>query len=166
MINNRLGFSFPSFIVVGGGLLTFSGFVSSIENLLIGISMILAGPFFWSSHYGIQINTKENKFREYVSMYGIKKGKWQSLDYTPFISVLKSRSGTRVYSSSSHSTTNMSNSYDVCLLNKTHRKKFVLKKFDSKHQAEKYAENISSKLNKSFVDFNPTISAKTRSRRR
>lgn len=166
MIHNRLGFSFPLLIVAGGGLLTVAGLISSIENPLIGVSMILAGPFFWSSTYGVQIDIKQYRFREYVSMYGIKKGKWHSLEHTPFISILKSHSGTRVYSSSSHSALNVKNSYDVCLLNKTHRKKFVLQKFDSKYQAKKYAEKISSELNEPTVVFSPVISKKTRSRKR
>lgn len=166
MIKNRLGFSFPLIVVIGGGLLSFAGLISAIENPIIGVFMILVGSFFWSNAYGIQIDTKQNRFREFGSLFGIKNGKWHSLDNLPYISILKNRSGTRVYSMSSHSTTTINNSFVVCLLNHTHRKKFIIKKFNAYNQALSYAENISNQLSKSLVSFNPTISSKTKNRKR
>ena len=165
MINNRLGFSFPIILVVGGGLLTIAGIISSIENPLIGVPLIIVGIFFWSSSYGFQIDGSQEQFREYGSMFGIKKGKWYPLEYVPYISVLKSRIGMRIYSASSYSTTKMDDSYQVCLLNKTHRKKVVVKEFENREQAIRYAEKISSQFNKPVVTYSPVLSKKTRKRR-
>lgn len=165
MIKNRLGFSFALPIMIGGVLLTLAGAISVIENPIIGIIMFLIGPFFWSSSYGFQININQKKFREYGSIYGIKKGKWHSLDSTPFISVLKGKSGTKIYSMSNRSTVDLDDYYEVCLLNKSQRIRFVVQKFDSKELAIKYAEQISSKLDKRIVEFNPQLSEKTRKRR-
>lgn len=165
MIKNRIGFSFMMPILIVGVTATIAGLVTAIQTPLLGIGLALIGSFIWSSSYGIQINVDQNKFREYASMFGIKYGEWKALEKTPFISVVKGRSGMTVYSRSNRSTSVIDDRYEVCLLNNSHRKRVVIQKFEDKSKALEYANQIASKLDKSVVQFNPVVSQKTKSRR-
>lgn len=84
-------------VVIVGIAITLAGLVIVIQNPLLGIGITLAGSFLWSGSYGIQIDVEQDKFREYASMFGIKYGEWKSLDKTPFISIVKGKSGMTVY---------------------------------------------------------------------
>ena len=165
MINNRHGFSFVLPIIFGGGLLTLGGIITSIENPIIGLVMIAVGPFFWSSSYGIQIDPEQNRFREYGSFYGIKSGQWKPLDNVPFVSIVRGRSGTAVYSGTNKSTSIIDDRFQVCLLTSSHRSRIVVQKFEEKEEAEDYAKQLAFNLSKSFVQYNPVVSERTRNRR-
>jgi hypothetical protein len=166
MIKNRQGSSFAFPIIIGGVVLTIIGLISAIENPLIGLFLVIIGSFFWSGSYGFQINPETDKFREYGSFYGIRSGKWKPLNSTPFISILRGKSGTRIHSMSNRSTADINEFHQVCLLSETHRTRYTVKKFKSKEQALEYAESLSSQLNKPIVKFNPVVSQRTRNRRR
>jgi hypothetical protein len=165
MITHRIGFSFMPPIIIAGVAVTLAGLITIMESPILGIGIALAGSFIWSGSYGIQIDVEQNKFREYASMFGIKYGEWKSLEKTPFISVVKGRSGMTVYSRSNRSTSVIDNRFEVCLLNSSHRTRVVIQKFKDKSQAMEYANEIASKLNKSVVQYNPVVSQKTKSRR-
>jgi hypothetical protein len=152
-------------IVIAGVAVTLAGIFATIENPLLGAGIVLLGSFMWSSSYGIQIDVEQNKFREYASIFGIKYGEWKSLDKTPFISIVKGRSGMTVYSRSNRSTSVVDDRYEVCLLNNSHRARVVIQKFENKNTAMNYANEIASKLDKTVVQFNPVVSQKTKSRR-
>jgi hypothetical protein len=129
--------------------------VISFESPIFGLTLLPLCIVVWSSNYGVQINTAEKLYREYGSAYGMKKGEWKSLDSLLFLAVLKNREGMKVYSKSHRSTTNIDDSYCVYLLNKTHRKKILVQKFDTKDLAIKEANIFAKKLNKEVVSFNP-----------
>lgn len=152
-------------IIIAGVAVTLAGLVTIMESPLLGIGTALAGSFIWSGSYGIQIDVEQNKFREYASIFGIKYGEWKSLEKTPFISVVKGRSGMTVYSRSNRSTSVIDDRYEVCLLNNSHRTRIVIQKLEGKSQAMEYANQIASKLGKNVVQFNPVVSQKTKSRR-
>jgi hypothetical protein len=118
-----------------------------------------------TSSYGTEIDIENKKFREYGSAFGIKSGKWNSMKALPFLSLMTSRSGHSVYSRTNHSTTDVDDYYDVCLLNQNHRTKIVIQKFTAKKEATEFINDFSSKLNKPIVAFNPPISQKTLNRR-
>ena len=165
MIKNRLGFSFATPIILLGVVITLAGILALFENLILGAALVVIGPFFWSSSYGSQIDTINQRFREYGSFYGIKSGEWKSLDILPDISVIKSKEGMTVYSRSNRSTSYIEDKYNVCLLNKTHRKRMTVQKFDTFEQAKTHAQELAIKLKKKLVTVNPQVSEKTRNRR-
>lgn len=165
MINNRHGFSFALPIIIGGGILTLGGIISSIENPILGLVMVAVGPFFWSSSYGIQLDPEQNRFREYGSFYGIKSGKWKPLDKVPFLTIVRGRGGTAVYAGTNRSTTVIDDRFQVCLLTNSHRTRIVVQKFENLIDAEVYAKQLASTLSKTVVQFNPVVSEKTRNRR-
>ena len=164
MIKYKLGFSFAPPIVIVGVIVSIAGVLTAIEGPLLGILLIIAGGFIWSSTYGSQIDPTNIRFREYGSVFGIKSGKWRPLDEAPFITVMKGREGMTVYSRSNLSTTSIDDRFEVCLLSNTHRSKTVIMKFENEDQAAEYAKAIALKLDKEIVQYSPKISEKTRSR--
>ena len=166
MIKNRIGFSFATPIIIAGVVISIAGFAATIETPLLGVVLALGSMFLWTSSYGIEIDIQQNRFREYGSMYGIKKGEWKSLDKVPFITVLRGRTGMTVYSRSNRATSDIDDRYEVYLLNQSHRAKILVQRFDSKKQALTYAEKLAVKLEKKIVQYSPAVSEKTQSRRR
>jgi len=165
MIVNRLGFSFATPIILLGVVITLAGITTLFENQILGVALVVIGPFFWSSSYGSQIDTVNQQFREYNSFYGIKSGEWKPLDKLPDISVIKSKEGITVFSRSNRSSSYIEDKFEVCLLNKTHRKRMTVQKFDTFEHAKTHAQDLAIKLKKELVTFNPKVSEKTRNRR-
>lgn len=165
VIKNRIGFSFMTPIIIAGGVISVAGAVSAIENPLLGVGLVLAGAFLWSSTYGSEVDFEKGRYRDYGSFYGIKRGEWKSLDKMRDVSILKGRSGTRLYSQSNRSTTVIEERYEVCLLSENHRRRFTVKKFRDKKEAKTFAEELVRMTNGSVVQYNPVVSEKTRGRR-
>ena len=153
-------------IVIVGFVMILGGILSITENIYLGIGMAILGGFISLSGYGTQIDKSINKYREYSSLYGVKRGEWKSLDKYPFLSVLPSRTGMKIYSRTNQSTTNIDDSFDICFLSENHRGKIVIQKLSTKDEAIAYAEALSDDLNIPLTKYNPVISDKTKSRRR
>ena len=174
MITNSLGHSFPNPVIAVGilistiGLLFLTIFLPSfiLVFLPLGILISAVGAFFWSSTYGFQLDTTTNNFREYGSVYGIKRGEWKSLDKYPFITVLKSRMGATLYTRNHSSITLIEDAYEITLLSSTHRTKVVVQKFKKIETAKINAEKFASEFDKEIVKFNPQVSEATMKRRR
>lgn len=160
-----MGFSFASPIVAGGVIASFIGFISLAVNPIFGIGLLLFGVFLWSSRYGVQIDFKKGEYRDYGSMYGIKRGEWKTLNKMRNVCILKGRSGHMMYSRANQSTSVIDDRYEVCLLNENHRRKFVVKKIEDIGQAQKFASLLAAKMGSSVVKYNPIVSEKTRNRR-
>ena len=165
-IKNKIGNSFPTTLVIVGVIAVLGSVIEMFTNPIIAIILLLVGLFICTSSYGTEIDVTNKKYREYGSIYGLKRGSWFDSNTIPFIAILRSRSGYRMYSTSNRSTTDTTDFYDVCLLNQSHRKKVVLMKFKSKDEALKFASNMESQLGVVLTQFNPVISEKTATRRR
>ena len=166
MISNRIGFQFALPIVAVGLLITLFGIISLIQVTIFGFVLIPVGLLFVTSSYGSEIDPVKNQFREYDSYLGVKRGDWTSMDDVFFLTVLKGRLGTRFYSQSNRSTSLIDDKYEVYFLNKNHRKKVLIQKFETKKEAIEFAEKISKIIKKQIVSYNPVVSEKTRLRRR
>lgn len=165
MIKYRHGFSFAMPIVLTGFGITIIGLATLIDLSFVALGLILFGTFMWSSNYGVQIDQNNNRFREYGSIFGIKSGKWYPLDKLPFISIMKARDGLIMYSMINQPTKAIDDRFGVYLLSESHRKKVLLKKFEDRDLAKEYSIQMTTKLNKELVQFNPVVSQKTRERR-
>ena len=165
IIKNRIGFSFPGFIVfMGLTCMLFSIFIM-IESPILGLIILIVGSFLGLSSYGSEIDITNQKFREYGSMFGIKSGKWEDLNTMPFIGVFKSKSGYLIYSRSTNSTTDIDDFYDVCLMNTTHRRRLVLQKFKTKNEALNFVHSLENKIDSKLTEYNPRQSEKTINRK-
>ncbi|WP_215224821.1 hypothetical protein [Echinicola shivajiensis] len=151
MKNYRIGFLFAIPIVIVGIILTLAGSVAAFKTPISGISLVLVGSFFWSSHYGVQINKSRNLIREYGSFLGIKSGKWTSMDALPFIAVLNGKSSMIYRSRSNRSYTNESYHYEICMFSKTPRKSITIKKFKNKEKAIAFSETLANQFKKELI---------------
>ncbi|WP_417265638.1 hypothetical protein [Brumimicrobium sp.] len=166
MTTFKIGSSFPFAVAIVGGVISFAGLLLLANLFLVGIVAMAIGAFFWSSTYGLQINDETQEFREYGSVLGLKRGDWKPLDQLPYLTVLKSRKGTTLYSRSNRSTTIINDDYEVVMLNETHRVKVLVQSFEKKEKAMKFAEQFVLAYNKQLVKYNPVVSDATLRRRR
>ncbi|MFT5778251.1 MAG: hypothetical protein ACI837_001207 [Crocinitomicaceae bacterium] len=165
-ISNMIAFSFAWPILAFGVVASIGGIIGMTQNPLFGGLAIIAGGFLCSSTYGSQIDLEKNLYREYTAVYGIKRGKWFPLEKMPYLCVLPSRTGTTMYSQSNRATTVIDDTFDICLLNETHRRKIVWNKMGTKNLAVESAETLAKQIGKSVVQYSPVLSDKTRNRRR
>lgn len=162
----RIGFSFPMPIIYIAGILILFGLIACIQSLFAGLFIIISASFVLSCSYGTEIDLEKQIFREYSSIFGLKKGNWTPLEKLPFITVLMGREGLTMYSRSNRSTTSIDDRYGIYFLSETHRTKVLLQKFSTSLIAMDHAKILSQKLNKEIVKFSPVVSEKTQQRRR
>jgi hypothetical protein len=146
---------------------------------VIGILMILDGSFIFGSIVlvssifiirapsGIQVDVHNKSYRNYPFIFSRKAG-WQSLKIYTDISILS-----KTISQTMHSARTMGNSistkdtfHDICLLNKAHRKKLILKRFKNLDDAKKELPVFAEQLALNMAKYNPVISDKTLARKR
>jgi hypothetical protein len=166
ILKNRIGNLFPTPVFIVGIILFIGSMVVVAESQLGAIGFLLAGLFFCTGSYGTEIDVTNRKYREYWSIFGLKRAEWFGLEDLPYLAILKSRSGYTMYSRSNQSTTDLDDYYDVCLLNDSHRRRVALKRFQTNDDALSFAQNIENKLGITLTQFNPVVSEKTASRRR
>ncbi len=166
IINNHLGYLFPIPAVASGYIFMPCGIFAIDLNPIVGIGLVFMGCFISLTKTGIQINLAEQQYKEYVSYFGIKLGKWKSLSVYSDISILTKR---RLSSSSKSIAKVSSNStevhYDVCLLDKNHRRKLIVHRLKSKAHALDEARSLAVLINVQLSKYNPTISSITKQRK-
>lgn len=152
-----------------GIVLMFIGILMILSSLIvaffIGIGIFLAGSMLSTSQSGVQIDFTNELYREYTTFLFIKMGKWKPLNYFPYVSVLKANKSNRASDITGlNRTVHTKENLGIYLLNKTHRKKMLVKRVgmdmgQAKIDAEKFASNI----DKEVVRFNPkVVSRRTR----
>lgn len=144
----------------------FFSLIVMIHYPILGGLTLIFGSFLSLSSYGSEIDTKNQKFREYGSMFGVKRGKWENLSAMPFIGVFKSKSGYLIYSRTSMSTTDFDNHYEVCLMTASHRKRIVVQKFKTKNDALNFAHFLENRIDSKLMEYNPRQGEHTKHRRR
>lgn len=129
------GAFFPSGMRI---LFVFVGGVFSI--FLIGLPILAMAIY----RVGTEIDTERTRLREYGSLFGLRRGKWQAS--TPFKAIVilgKHRTGT-MYSQGQVALDQAERNHDVTLVDTTHRKKFLLKACNSVAEARSLAEQVAT----------------------
>lgn len=142
------------------------GIMISFKNLALGICIIILSIIVCFTRIGVQIDFRKSVIMEYHSLFGIKVGKWVSIKVYKFITILKSH---QVYTSNSRSGLSTKDSrlfYEVYLLDITHRNKLKVSKKKTIADAMVVRDLLSNKLSIPIVDYNPSISEKTKARKR
>ncbi|WP_205504188.1 hypothetical protein [Rufibacter psychrotolerans] len=67
----------PGGIILGGSPL-WSG-TDKVQMLSVGTLLVLLGLLFQGTYHGFQIDFQNKRVREYLSMFGLKTGKWAPL---------------------------------------------------------------------------------------
>ena len=167
MIDNRISKYFPPALRSIGYLFMGIGVAMAFGSPITGIALALAGAAISFTVSGVQIDPDRGRIRDYTGLFMIKLGKWAPLDGYSDIAVLRKRIKTAAYSRANLSTTTSDEvAFDICLLDKTHRKKRVIERHLNADAAEERAKALARTLGSKYGQYNPEISAATRARRR
>ena len=163
IITTDLGLSFPLPMRVGGGLFLVFGALSILNIPLIGIPVALAGAMTLWTRHGVQIDVHAKHVKFYTRYLGLwTRGSWQSVEKYPFITLLRGKSGYRMTSLANAQSTVSFDSYDVVLLNSTHRKKLVIDSCENKEKALARAKELASILGLTTARYQPKASGRPR----
>lgn len=163
VFKNGYSFGTPIRYAMGGILfLCFFLILSGGNGLIVGPILAIMASYILTSTYGTEVSLENKYVRNYTSSYGIKKGKWKSTLMLPDISILKmgnSVAFNQIYGPGSVRLDD--HVYEIYLLSANHRKRILLKTCASGKNAFIAAEELSLKLEKNLVPFNPKISKAT-----
>ena len=166
IIDNKLEKFFPtamSFVgyfltALGLFILVNSGFIAGSIFLILGLNIAFATS-------GIQIDPKKRLLRSYYGLFGLRFGKWKSLDDYKYLSVLQTRESTSTYSRSNRDITVMDLWFDICLLNENQRNKLIISRLKSSDEAVKELKVLIEAMGFSAVKYNPEVSEATKAKR-
>lgn len=161
----RAGFSFAIPIVITGAVIALAGLLIAMISWVIGSIIFILGGLMFTATYGFQLDARNDRFREYTSIFGIKRGAWLGLSSYPDVAVLSEKKGNTVRSLSNRSTSTAEAMFTVHLLTPTHRTRVPVKSFKDPAEAKDFAHRLASSLRKEFTRFSPKISEATRRRR-
>jgi hypothetical protein len=165
MLNFKLAKTFPKPTIYAGYILILLGLLFFISQpLSLGISMV--GIFTSFSYNGIQIDSKKRLYRSYSNIYGMKFGRWESLDSYRNLSVLRREDVYRAFSYSMSTMEERSVYYGIFLVNESQNKKVEIQRHGNMKDATNSAQRLSSKLSLELVQYKPKISSRSATKRR
>jgi hypothetical protein len=139
-----------------------SAFFKQYENMLV----IPVGLSLLAHSAGLELDFENQKYRQYYSFFGKKKGDWFSLETYKAVIILQKEGKTSVVSTNMLASSTISlREHQVFLTDQTHRKRLYLKHFDTHEQARKFALEFMEKTGIPLERFDPVISQQTRNRR-
>jgi hypothetical protein len=155
--------------IVLGVALMFMGLLMILSTFLvaffIGIGVFLAGSMLSTSYSGVQIDYTNELYREYTTFLFMKFGKWKPLNYFPYVSVLRANKSNKASDITGlNKTVSTQENLGVYLLNKTHRKRLLVKRVGmDMSKAKLEAQSFADKIGKEVVRFNPKVVSRKRS---
>lgn len=168
IINQVRGNLLPTAAVYLGYLLLIIGFVNIISlDFFTGVADLIIGVALSFSYMGIQIDVKNHLYRNYISLFGLPIGTWETLDVYSNTAVLRSLVKYTSYYKAVIPLHSRQTYYEVYLLDKTHRKKLLVERLTDKEQAIHKAKLLAKTLQIEYsASYNPIISARSRARRK
>lgn len=168
MIILPLGFTFGPALRYGGWLVLILGFWVFLFNPWFAPLFWCAGVLLSFGKNQLEIKPEEQLYRSCTSLFGLRRGKWQSFETYPYLAIIKKRISMVANSRMANQPikTAEDDYYDLILLNENHRKKILLRRFKNSNEAQGEAEYLSKQLARPVVKYAPVISAQSRARRR
>ena len=148
-------------VFAGYIILAISLFIIITGNWILGSILTLFAVFISFSFSGLEIDISKNRYKEFSVYFGIKIGKWLSLDKYIYLSVLCNKEIYETHGRANVTTSDSIKYFEVYMLDITHAEKLLIKKFKDPDIALKYAEYFSGVLNMELTDYNPPLSSKT-----
>ena len=164
-INNIHGTVFPPALVYAGYIFLAFGVLTVTSNWILGSILICASIFISFSFCGLEIDLKTKRYKEFSIYFGIKAGKWTSLDQILYVTILHNKEIYEIHSRANITTSDSENFFEVYMLDKSHREKILVKRFKNPDLAINYSNKISSILNIELTKYNPVVSTSTRFKR-
>jgi hypothetical protein len=91
-IDFRTSAYFPSGMIFAGVLFIFIGLgVAFSGNLLVGVMITLAGTIMLTTHYRLEIDFENRRYKDYVWFLGMKKGALEQFEKIEYLFINKSR---------------------------------------------------------------------------
>ena len=174
-INNKLGMLFPPamraagylFLFIGVYFLSYSIYLKLWPFALVAAAPFLIGFFIAITSHGILIDVEKKRYKKYTNIFGYQQGSWKKWTNYPFISILKNQVSTMAFSSSNRAATTSKNLYfDICLLDKTHRHKLLIKRLKDQKTAIDDAQELAKMMNVRLTKYQPEISLSTQLRKK
>jgi hypothetical protein len=156
IIKNGLYFGWVS-VLFSSAFLYYSFMIFLPESLIMKTFAFLIILFSFGTFRGVQINLSKGVTRHYINFLGVKTGKWHSLKLYNRVSIVKERKRERVGNKFRRTVTLdfVITSYNIVLINKSHRKKMVLKNFSSFEKAKIQAEKLAKQTELPLVKYAP-----------
>ena len=148
----------PLMFRIVGVTLTISGVLLLVTfpyRILGGITLMLIGLTMVFARRGVILDFENNKIKEYVGLFFIKIGRWNSLTEFPYVSVLIKNLKNTGFSRTGVEFSERTKVYRICLLNKSHRQRIRIKDFNKMESAISNAKTIAEDMGMELVDYNP-----------
>lgn len=151
------GPSFELAIRLISGAFGVTGIVSILTGsalaILVGLIILTCALYAITTKSGVIIDREKKLLREYVSYYGIKGGKWVSLQKFPHLVILRAQKNPPLFHKGK--APEREDVYKLYLMNKSHYTRVPLKTFDSQEEAMELAAQLSRELGLEVRKFNP-----------
>ncbi|WP_299781616.1 hypothetical protein [uncultured Formosa sp.] len=158
-VNYKLDRFFTLMFLIIGITLLICGLIFigrfNLEDLLLGLFLIINGTIIVFTRYGTLIDFNEKKIKHYVGFFFIKIGFWKSFKEYPFISVLHFNQKSVSYSRTAIPFHEKKKIYRICLLNATHSERLKIKDFSDFKSASSEAKRIEKTTSLERVVYNP-----------
>lgn len=160
MLDYKLTRIFPKPTINAGYIILALGVILGFLLEWAALLLVPLGYFIALSFNGIEINPKIKTFRSYSNIFGLKFGKWESLEDYPDLCVMLRKDSYRAYSYSMSSMTDSNNYYGLFLLSKNHRKKLEIQRHGESQAAIEAAKKLAELLNLNYVKYQPATASK------
>ncbi|MDN3724890.1 hypothetical protein QRD02_10885 [Aequorivita sp. SDUM287046] len=145
------------FIIIGitliiFGLILLGTFDSRIK---LGLTILLIGIVIVFTRKGTIVDFNERKIKNYVGIFFVKIGNWQTIEDYTFISLLSINRTSYGYSRTGVQFSERKKIHRISLLNKTQRSQLLITDFKDKNNAILEAQLLAEKLKVEFVNYSP-----------
>lgn len=142
---------FPFQFVFAGYILVLFGVYLLVRYNLLGLLAVLGGLFVSFSFTGIQIDFKNQEYREYLGVFQLKRGRWAPLPDIRYVTVFADRSVQEMHMASMSSTQTSSDFKVNLIVSETAR--IELGVFRDKTIAMETAARLAGQLHSKLLDY-------------
>ena len=154
------------FLLIGLYFFINSVYMGFIPFALVALVMFLLGLFIAITPHGIILDIENKKYKNYTSIFGYKQGSWKSYQAYPFITLIANKENTMAFSRSNRAAITSSNFYhDICLLDKTHLHKLLIKRQKDSSQAVIDVKELAKILDLQLTKYKPELSKSSQNRK-
>lgn len=167
ILTHSFGKSFPPSLAFSGYVFIVVGITAAFSHVYIAILFIVMGIFIAFTKSGIQINLKENTYRDYNSFFGLFQGKWKTLEPYSYITLMQNHEESATLSRSNRrAVTGATTYYDICLLSANHRERLTIKRITERDKASGEIKILSQQLNLPMTKYMACVNTKYNKKRK
>lgn len=140
-------------ILIGGFLILF-GLSLLLKHPLVGLFMLTLGGLLVTTKHGIEIDCENQFIRDYVSYYGLRRGKWKSYSgYTDL--ALLSGSGKRKNKLQPYVKGSRAKNVSLYILTEDHSEKKLIYRFKRNDKPLEEVSDLAKRMRLIFTSYSP-----------